>query len=126
MAKSPLHAALYGALVLVLAACSLIAGGDNTNSVEEPAPPVIQTAATGDGCGGIAGIACGDEGDYCHFEPSDMCGAADAMGTCRTVPEVCTREFRPVCGCDGETYPNPCVAHSTGVSVSTMGPCEPA
>lgn len=61
---------------------------------------------------------------YCHHEPSQTCGWADAMGECRTRPEICTREYRPVCGCDNQTYSNGCGANAAGVSVQHDGPCQ--
>ena len=40
------------------------------------------------------------------------------------IDTVCTEEYEPVCGCDGYTYSNPCVAKSYGVSSYKMGECS--
>ena len=71
-------------------------------------------------CGGLQGLSC-DRGQFCNYAPDAMCGAADATGTCEAVPEVCTDQYEPVCGCDDQTYGNPCYAHAAGVSVATRG-----
>jgi hypothetical protein len=78
---------------------------------------------TGNACGGLLGLQCADS-DFCNFAPDALCGAADATGICTERPQACTREFNPVCGCDGETYSNRCVANSAGVSVASAGACE--
>ena len=72
-------------------------------------------------CGGAAGETCGD-GEYCFFE-NNTCGVAELTGVCRAKPEACTRESNPVCGCDGQTYGNPCTAAAAGVSISSSGRC---
>ncbi len=59
-----------------------------------------------------------DDADYCFSEEG-----CDAPGTCQPKPEFCTREFRPVCGCDGQTYGNACVAAAAGVNVVSEGAC---
>jgi hypothetical protein len=66
------------------------------------------------------------EGSFCAFPPGADCGRADAPGTCAPKPEVCTFQFDPVCGCDGQTYGNACTAASAGVSVEFAGECPAA
>jgi len=61
--------------------------------------------------------ACG-AGEFCDF--GDSCGGA---GTCAPQPDVCYRKFDPVCGCDGETYDNDCLAHAMGASIASRGEC---
>ncbi len=48
------------------------------------------------------------------------CGTA---GSCQTRPSICNSLFSPVCGCDGNTYSNSCVAESSGVRVASRGAC---
>ena len=45
------------------------------------------------------------------------------MGVCRREPRLCTKIFKPVCGCNGVTYGNACEAAGAGVSVASEGAC---
>lgn len=75
-------------------------------------------------CGGLLGASCG-KGEFCNFEGhTNECGAADGTGVCAPITRACTLDYTPVCGCDGKTYSNRCMAHGAGVSVASDGECK--
>jgi len=74
-------------------------------------------------CGGIAGFRC-PPNTYCAWGRFQKCGRGDAMASCKPRPEVCTEEFKPVCGCDGQDYGNVCAAARAGTGVLKDGPCK--
>jgi N-acetylglutamate synthase-like GNAT family acetyltransferase len=94
-------------------------------STEPTTPTPSKEGPEGALCGGIAGFGCAPK-LYCAFPIEAHCGAADQSGVCKPIPEVCTEQYAPVCGCNDKTYPNECAAAREGISVGRAGECAVA
>lgn len=73
-------------------------------------------------CGGLVGLTC-KPGFFCDYGIGGGCGEFYEFGACMPIPEGCTEQYDPVCGCDGKTYGNACEANMAGVSVASLGEC---
>jgi hypothetical protein len=75
-------------------------------------------------CGEGGAVAACSQGFFCDYSEAQYCGEVSGPGECARKPTVCTKEWAPVCGCDGRNYSNDCVAHSHGASIRHRGLCQ--
>jgi hypothetical protein len=73
-------------------------------------------------CGGAGGVPC-QPTEYCAYTLIGDCLEPGRTGACSPRPTSCPTINSPVCGCDGQPYPNPCEAAKAGSDVGITNGC---
>lgn len=82
----------------------------------------MSTTTTTGSTGGLDESAGGSSGASSSSGSSSSDGATTSATGFDPGPS-CPQVYAPVCGKDGETYDNACVASSAGVEIRREGPC---
>lgn len=91
-----------------------------------PAVAVDDTKMCHSGSSSMSPMTCTSSNEYCQTNIgvcNDNYPDTLDWGTCITIPQFCTEEYNPVCGCDLVEYSNECNAQANGASISILGPC---
>ncbi len=100
------------------------------------APSALPVIATGlvFAVSGMGTARAAEEGKQCSIAPINGCNLAyycriqapvtpAKLGYCTRKPDTCPAVQQPVCGVNGQTYANACLASKDGENVEHEGPC---
>lgn len=116
---------LLSLLFLVFISCN------KDNSTSAPTPQVNEIAPMGEAVlpSDEASDETSDEEIVIEEVDEEIIEVEDAPEAPAQIVEettecICTKEFRPVCGANGQTYPNSCQAECDGMTDYKEGACE--
>src|ERR1041384_6224884 len=104
---------------LVLAALTILAAG-----LLAASPASAQERSRlkdGETCSTVDGSKSCKVGSYCRREVGACTTVPKGEGVCREVPDICQDDVNPVCGCNGKTYSNACLAAIDDANVAHEG-----
>lgn len=118
-----------GTLLFLVVGCgaepSATPGAGNNAGVQSDKTAASQQASADDSQSDALAVYCTSNAQcganaYCK-RPTGQC--TTTYGQCAAKPQICTIEWNPVCGCNGQTYGNPCGAAQAGVNIKHVGEC---
>lgn len=63
------------------------------------------------------------EASYCNTADVEALPTCEGIGVCEAIPEDCSADGKPVCGCDGQLYEHACAAAQAGVNTQAVAAC---